>query len=267
MIDAMLAAAIDEILHAPRLLRLEGSWRGLHWLADRIEASGRVRLRVLHAAWGEVCRDLERAAEFDQSQLFRRIYEDEFGTPGGEPYGLLVMDYEVRHRPGPDAPSDDVAAIAGLSAIAAAAFAPMIFGAAAALFGVDRMEELSGVANPAAIFTGPEHQRFRNLGQREDMLLAMLALGANHRQAMRSLYSSVVRSSLIPTIDSLKSVGMIHIPGITAGMILAGMAPLTAVSMQLVVMVMLTASVTLSVSTAVLLAAPHALVFSQRIEE
>ncbi|WCE93571.1 ABC transporter permease [Acidithiobacillus ferriphilus] len=105
------------------------------------------------------------------------------------------------------------------------------------------------------------------VGQREDMLLAMLALGANHRQAMRSLYSSVVRSSLIPTIDSLKSVGMIHIPGITAGMILAGMAPLTAVSMQLVVMVMLTASVTLSVSTAVLLAAPHALVFSQRIEE
>jgi type VI secretion system protein ImpD/type VI secretion system protein ImpC len=176
MIDAMLAAAIDEILHAPRLLRLEGSWRGLHWLADRIEASGRVRLRVLHAAWGEVCRDLERAAEFDQSQLFRQIYEDEFGTPGGEPYGLLVMDYEVRHRPGPDAPSDDVAAIAGLSAIAAAAFAPMIFGAAAALFGVDRMEELSGVANPAAVFTGPEHQRFRNLGQREDMRFVGLAL-------------------------------------------------------------------------------------------
>ncbi|MCK9188177.1 iron export ABC transporter permease subunit FetB [Acidithiobacillus sp.] len=102
--------------------------------------------------------------------------------------------------------------------------------------------------------------------QREALLLAMLALGANHRQAMRNLYSMVVRSALIPTIDSLKSVGMIHIPGITAGMILAGMAPLAAVSMQLVVMVMLTASVTLSVSTAVLLAAPRALVFSQRIE-
>ena len=103
--------------------------------------------------------------------------------------------------------------------------------------------------------------------QREDMLLAMLALGAQHRQAMRSLYGMVVRSALIPTIDSLKSVGMIHIPGITAGMILAGMAPLAAVSMQLVVMVMLTASVTLSVSTAVLLAAPRALIFARRIEE
>ncbi|MDR7928085.1 iron export ABC transporter permease subunit FetB [Acidithiobacillus thiooxidans] len=104
------------------------------------------------------------------------------------------------------------------------------------------------------------------IDQREDMLLAMLALGAGHRQAMRSLYGIVVRSSLIPTIDSLKSVGMIHIPGITAGMILAGMAPLAAVSMQLVVMLMLTASVTLSVSTAVLLAAPYALTFSQRTE-
>ncbi len=103
--------------------------------------------------------------------------------------------------------------------------------------------------------------------QREDMLLAMLALGAQHRQAMRSLYGMVVRSALIPTIDSLKSVGMIHIPGITAGMILAGMAPLAAVSMQLVVMVMLTASVTLSVSTAVLLAAPRALTFARHIEE
>ncbi|MDD2877808.1 MAG: type VI secretion system contractile sheath large subunit [Acidiphilium sp.] len=175
-IDLRLAEAIDAILHHPRFIRLEGSWRGLAWLATRIETGGRVKLRVLQAAWPEVCRDLERAAEFDQSQLFRRIYEDEFGTPGGEPYGLLVMDYDIRHRPGPGAPTDDVAALAGLSAIAAAAFSPMIFGAAAALFGVDRMEELSGVANPAAIFAGPEHQRFRNLGNRDDMRFVGLAL-------------------------------------------------------------------------------------------
>ncbi len=175
-IDAMLAAALDQILHQPRFVKLEGGWRGLAWLAGTIESSGRVKLRLLHANWTEVCRDLERAAEFDQSQLFRRIYEDEFGTPGGEPYGLLVMDYDIRHRPGPGAPTDDVAAVASLSSIAAAAFAPMVFGAAAALFGVDRIEELSGVANPAAIFAGPEHQRFRNLGNREDMRFIGLSL-------------------------------------------------------------------------------------------
>ncbi|WP_437557905.1 ABC transporter permease [Acidithiobacillus sulfuriphilus] len=99
---------------------------------------------------------------------------------------------------------------------------------------------------------------------REDILLAMMALGADRRQAMRPLYGVVVRAALIPTVDSLKSVGMIHIPGITAGMILAGMSPLAAVSMQLIVMIMLTAAVALSTSTAVLLAAPAALTFSSR---
>lgn len=84
---------------------------------------------------------------------------------------------------------------------------------------------------------------------------------------MRHLYATVVRSSLIPTIDSLKSVGMIHIPGITAGMILAGMAPVAAVSMQLVVMIMLTAAVSLSVASAVLLAAPLALRFGESNRE
>lgn len=175
-IDAMLTAAIDTILHHPRFTRLEGSWRGLAWLVTRTEVSDRLKLRVLQTSWPELCRDLERAAEFDQSQIFRRIYEDEFGTPGGEPYGLLVMDYDIRHRPGPGAPTDDVSALAGLSAIAAAAFAPMIFSAAPALFGVDRMADLSGVADPAAQFSGPEHLRFRNLGTREDMRFIGLAL-------------------------------------------------------------------------------------------
>lgn len=97
--------------------------------------------------------------------------------------------------------------------------------------------------------------------QQEGMLLAMTALGADRRQAMRPLYPLIVRSSLIPTIDSLKSVGMIHIPGITAGMILGGAAPLAAVSMQLVIMCMLTAAVALSTITAVLVAGPLALHF------
>ncbi|MCF3947616.1 type VI secretion system contractile sheath large subunit [Acidiphilium iwatense] len=175
-IDAMLNRQIDAILHHPRLTRLEGSWRGLDWLASRIEVNGRVRLRVLHASWPELCRDLERAPEFDQSNLFRRIYEDEFGSPGGEPYGLMVMDYDIRHRPGPGAATDDVAALAALSAVAAAAFSPMVFGAAPALLGVDRIDELSGVLNPAAIFAGPDYQRFRNLGNREDMRFVGIAL-------------------------------------------------------------------------------------------
>lgn len=175
-IDIMLGEQVDAILHHPRVSRLEGSWRGLFWLTDRIESGARIKVRVLHANWQEVCRDLERAAEFDQSQTFRRIYEDEFGTPGGEPYGLMVMDYTIRHRPAPGASTDDVSALASLAAIAAASFSPMVFSASPNLFGVDRMEELSGVTNPVGLFSGAEYQRFRNLATREDMRFIGLAL-------------------------------------------------------------------------------------------
>ena len=130
----------------------------------------------MHATWSEICRDLARAPEFDQSTLFRRIYEDEFGIAGGEPYGLLVMDYDIRHRPAPDAPTDDIAALVSLAGIAAAAFAPMIFSPSPVLFGVDRLSELAGVAKPTAVLTGPEYQRFRGLAQRDDIRFVGLAL-------------------------------------------------------------------------------------------
>jgi type VI secretion system protein ImpD/type VI secretion system protein ImpC len=176
MIDRMIGAQLDEILHHPRLRKLEGSWRGLAWLVARMSISGRLKLRILNVTWAEICRDLEKAAEFDQSQMFRRIYEDEFGIAGGEPYGLLVVDHEVRHRPGPGAITDDVTAIASLSAVAAAAFAPLVIGAAPALLGVDDFSELSGVADPAAAFAAKEYQRWKNLANREDIRFIAVGL-------------------------------------------------------------------------------------------
>jgi type VI secretion system protein ImpD/type VI secretion system protein ImpC len=175
-IDALISAQLDAILHHTRLRRLEGSWRGLAWLASRVGLGGRVKIRVLNISWAEICRDLERAAEFDQSQLFRSIYEDEFGMAGGEPYGLLVVDHEVRHRPGPGAITDDVSALASLSAVAAAAFAPLVISAAPALFGVDEFGELSGVADPTSGMNAIEYQRWRNLANREDIRFLAVAL-------------------------------------------------------------------------------------------
>ncbi len=174
-IDQMIAAQLDEILHHARLRRLEGSWRGLAWLTSRLNIAGRVKLRILNVSWAEICRDLERAAEFDQSQLFRRIYEDEFGSPGGEPYGLLIVDHEVRHRPGPGALTDDISALTSLAAIAAASFAPLVIGAAPALLGVDEFSELSGVTDPVSGFAAQEYQRWRSLASRDD--IRFLAIG------------------------------------------------------------------------------------------
>ena len=175
-IDALIAAQLDALLHHPRLRRLEGRWRGLAWVASGMPRSPRVRLKLLQASWPEICRDLERAAEFDQSTLFRLIYEQEFGSPGGEPYGLLVIDHELRHRPGPGAATDDVAALTALAGVAAAAFAPAVLGAAPALLGADAFADLAGGTDLADPFRGPDYARWRGLAAREDMRFVGVAL-------------------------------------------------------------------------------------------
>jgi type VI secretion system protein ImpD/type VI secretion system protein ImpC len=168
-IDALISAQLDAILHHPRLLRLEGSWRGLAWLVEGIEPGRRIKVRVLPASWPEICRDLERAPEFDRSNLFRLIYEDEFGMPGGEPYGVIVVDHEMRHRPAPGAPTDDVSAVASLAAIGAAAFAPVVLGAHPALLEVDGWPELAMVQEVTQALSSPEHARWRGLANRADL--------------------------------------------------------------------------------------------------
>ena len=175
-LDALLAAQLDAVLQHARLRRLEGSWRGLAWLVDGLDPGARIKVKVLNLGWTELCRDLERAAEFDQSQLFRKIYEEEFGSPGGEPYGLLVIDHEVRHRPGPGAPSDDVTALANLAGVAAAAFAPTVLAAAPALLQVDSFADLAMVADLSNPFRGPEYARWRGIAGREDMRFLALTL-------------------------------------------------------------------------------------------
>ena len=168
-LDTLISTQLDAILHHPRLQRLEGSWRGLYWLADGIEPGRRVKIRLLQASWAEICRDLERAPEFDRSTMFRLIYEEEFGMPGGEPYGVLVIDHELRHRPGPGAPTDDVSAVASLAAIGAAAFAPVVLGAHPTLLDVEGWAEMQVVQDVAVPLSGPEHARWRGLAARADL--------------------------------------------------------------------------------------------------
>lgn len=169
-LDVMITDQLDAIYHHPRLRRLEGSWRGLHWLVQRLPATGnRVRLRVLHARWLEVCRDIERAIEFDQSHLFRKIHDEEFGIAGGEPFGLIACDYELRHRPGSGHPTDDVGALSGLAGIAAAAFAPMVFGASPELLGLDSFADMSPGYDPANALQSIDHQRWRQASAQEDL--------------------------------------------------------------------------------------------------
>jgi type VI secretion system protein ImpD/type VI secretion system protein ImpC len=167
-IDAMLSEQLDAILHHDRLRRLEGTWRGLHWLVCGMDHGARLKARILNIGWADICRDLERAVEFDQSQMFRKIYEDEFGTPGGEPYGLMIVDHDVRHRSGPDSRTDDVSALAALASVAAAAFCPTIVGASPVLLEVDDFADLATVTDIASPLRNADHARWRNLTTRVD---------------------------------------------------------------------------------------------------
>ncbi len=175
-IDRLVGTQLDAILHHPRLLQLQGRWTGLAWLVAGLPAGAKVRVRLLDLSWAELARDLARAPEFDQSQLFRKIYEEEFGSPGGEPYGLLVVDHAVRHRPTPGDPTDDVATLGSLAGVAAAAFAPTVVTAAPALLGLDSFADLSAASDLTDPFRGADFARWRSLAAREDMRFIAVAL-------------------------------------------------------------------------------------------
>ncbi len=167
-IDALLSAQANAVLHHPRFQRLEASWRGVRYLADQADPDDGVKVRILQLPWAELCRDLERAIEFDQSQLFGKIYSEEFGMPGGEPFGVLLGDYEVLHKRAAGHPSDDVAALKGMSQVAAAAFTPFVVGCLPGMFGVDRFRELGIHVDLGSTFNQLEYLRWRSLQESDD---------------------------------------------------------------------------------------------------
>jgi type VI secretion system protein ImpC len=169
-IDAKLSGQLNAIMHDKRFLQLEGSWRGLHHLVMNSETGTGLKLRVMNATKRDLTRDLTRAVEFDQSQLFKKIYENEFGTPGGEPYGALIGDYEWTSHP------DDVETLRLVSNVAAAGFAPFISAAGAGMFGFEDWTELSKPRDLAKIFDSQEYARWRSFRDSEDSRFVSLVM-------------------------------------------------------------------------------------------
>lgn len=176
-LDARIGRQLDAVLHAPRLARLEGSWRGLAWLLDTAGEERNVRLRLLTARAAELARDFDRAIEFDRSTLFRLIYEEEFGTAGGQPFGLVAADLEVGGPNVGDGPAvDEVALLDRLAEVAAAAFCPVALPAAPGLLGLDSFHEAPPAADLAAPLRGPDRARWAALAAREDSRFLALVL-------------------------------------------------------------------------------------------
>jgi type VI secretion system protein ImpC len=169
-IDRKLSEQLNAVMHHPKFLALEGSWRGLNYLVMNSETGTSLKIRVLNLPKRELSRDLQRAVEFDQSQLFKKIYENEFGTPGGEPYGALIGDYEWTQHP------DDIESLRLVSNVAAAAFAPFISAAGAGMFGFDNWPELAKPRDLAKIFETQDYTKWRSFRDSEDSRFVNLVL-------------------------------------------------------------------------------------------
>jgi type VI secretion system protein ImpC len=184
-VDKKLSAQLNEVMHHPDFQRLEATWRGLHYLVMQSETGENLKIRVINLNKRELFRDLEKAVEFDQSALFKKVYEEEYGQLGGQPYGMLVGDYEFSRE------AEDVSLLKMISNVAAAAHAPFVAAASPRLFNFERFTELTAPRDLAKIFDSVEFAAWKSFRESEDSrytaltlphVLARLPYGANFKR-------------------------------------------------------------------------------------
>src|SRR5579872_576901 len=169
-IDHLVSLQLNEIMHNATFQKLEGSWRGLKYLMDQSETGVMLKIKVLNCSKKELLRDLQRAPEFDQSALFKKVYEEEYGVYGGSPFGALVGDYEFGKHP------EDIELLEKISNVAAAAHAPFASAAAPDLFNLTSYTELGAPRDLAKIFDTTEYAKWKSFRQSEDSRYVALCL-------------------------------------------------------------------------------------------
>jgi type VI secretion system protein ImpC len=161
-IDHLLSLQLNEILHAEEFQKLEASWRGLKYLLGQSETGVMLKIKVLNVSKKELLKDLERASEFDQSALFKKVYEEEYGVFGGTPFGALVGDYSF------DKSGQDMALLEKISNVAAAAHAPFISAASSNMFNLESYAQLDQPRDLAKIFDSTEYAKWKAFRETED---------------------------------------------------------------------------------------------------
>jgi type VI secretion system protein ImpC len=169
-IDATVSKQLGAIMHHPEFQKLEGSWRGLRYLVFNSETSAMLKLKVFNCKKSDLAKDLERAVEFDQSNMFKKMYENEFGSPGGEPYGALIGDFEFENLP------EDIDMLGKISNVAAAAFCPFISAAAPRLFAFDDWTEMTKPRDLEKIFDTVEYTKWKSYRDSEDSRFVTLTM-------------------------------------------------------------------------------------------
>ena len=161
-IDHLLSIQLNEVLHHQAFQKLEASWRGLRYLMDQSETSDKLKIKVLNVSKKELLRDLQRAPEFDQSAMFKKVYEEEFGIFGGAPFAALVGDFEFGRGP------EDMELLEKVSNVAASAHAPFLTAAAPEMFNLETYASLDAPRDIAKIFDSTEYAKWKSFRQSED---------------------------------------------------------------------------------------------------
>lgn len=169
-IDAVVSEQLAAIMHNPKFQQLEGTWRGLNHLVMNSETGSGLKIRVLNVSKKQLFKDLDSAVEFDQSQVFKKIYENEFGSPGGEPYGALIGDYYFGNHP------EDTELLSKMSNVAASAFAPFISSVDPTMMGFQSWEELSKPRDLEKIFDTVEYAKWKSYRESEDSRFVTLTM-------------------------------------------------------------------------------------------
>src|SRR5208283_2782516 len=161
-IDHLVSIQLNEVLHAGAFQKLEGSWRGLKYMLDQSETSDKLKIKVFNVTKRELLRDLQRAPEFDQSALFKKVYEEEFGVFGGAPFASLIGDYQFGKHP------EDVELLERISQTAAGAHAPFLSAASPEFFNLESYSTLDAPRDLSKVFDSTEYAKWKSFRQSED---------------------------------------------------------------------------------------------------
>jgi len=180
-IDALVSTQLNEIMHHPDFQKLEGSWRGLKYLLNNSETGTQLKIKVLNVSKKDLLKDLQKAPEFDQSALFKKVYEEEFGVFGGTPFGALVGDYEFGKS------GQDIELLEKVSQVAAAAHAPFLTASSPDMFNMESFTSLDAPRDMAKVMDTTEYAKWKSFRASEDSRYVALTLP---RILMREPYGS-----------------------------------------------------------------------------
>jgi type VI secretion system protein ImpC len=169
-IDEALSEQLSAIMRHPKFQKLEGSWRGLNHFVMNSETGANLKIKVFNVSKRELFKDLDKAVEFDQSHIFKKLYENEFGSPGGEPYSTLIGDYEFSNHP------EDVEMVSKMSNVAAAAFCPFLSAASPELFGYESWTELPKTRDLEKVFDSIEYAKWNAYRETEDSRFVVMTM-------------------------------------------------------------------------------------------